>query len=329
VSGTAPSGALFIRGKQCNNVGSFLGATGVSLGPVTATLQRGAVIGVAVANAAFIQPNIYMSVNNGEVVNATIRFYAANVERGIGNARPLLQRNVPEVVADIGDYDAEAVLSFVGSGNGFIVTWYDQSGNARNATQTTAAAQPRIVSNGAIETENGRPVLRPDGVDDTMVVSPSGVTTYPLSINAVVFRQDANENGAWVKVGGDNPDGVGIGIGSSTFDVAGTSLIGLKENVAWAPTSATVASQAIVTMLQPSGTTATEIYQNGVSAAITAGATDAPLAPSPSISLFGYGTTRFPSNPMAEVIDFLSLLSTTDRQILERNQGAYYGITVA
>ena len=228
-----------------------------------------------------------------------------------------------------GDLDTAALLAHVGSGSGFVTTWYDQSGNARNAAQTTAGLQPRIVSNGAIETQSGRPVLRPDGVDDTMVVSPSGVTTYPLSLNTVVFRGDANEKGAWVKVGGHNPDGVGIGIGAGSFDVAGTNLIGLKENVAWAPTSTTVAPKAIVTMLQPSGTSATGIYQNGAGAAITAGATDAPIAPSPSISLFGYGATRFASNPMGEVLIFPSLLSTTNRQTLERNQGAYFGITIA
>jgi hypothetical protein len=162
-----------------------------------------------------------------------------------------------------------------------------------------------------------------------MVVSSSGVTTYPLSINAVLFRLDANEKGAWVKLGGDNPDGVGIGIGASSFDVAGANLIGLKENVVWVNTSTTVAPQAIVTMLQPSGTSATEIYQNGVLSTITAGATNAPIAPSPSINLFGYGTTRLASNPMGEVHIFSSTLSTTDRQTLEINQGAYFGVTVA
>jgi hypothetical protein len=227
-----------------------------------------------------------------------------------------------------GNLDILALLSFVGTGSGFVTTWYDQSGNGRNATQPTAGSQPQIVANGAIETQSGRPVLCPDGIDDTMVVSPSGVTTYPLSINAVLFRLDANEKGAWVKVGGDNSNGVGIGIGAGRFENAGANLIGLKEAVVWVNTSTTVAPQAIVTMLQPSGTSATEIYQNGVLSTITAGATNAPLAPSPSINLFGHGTTRFASNPMGEVHIFSSTLSTTDRQILGRNPGAYYGITV-
>jgi hypothetical protein len=47
-------------------------------------------------------------------------------------------------------------LAFVGSGNGFVTTWYDQSGNAKDAIQTTAASQPQIVSAGVLTTSNTR-----------------------------------------------------------------------------------------------------------------------------------------------------------------------------
>ena len=50
--------------------------------------------------------------------------------------------------------DTTALLNFVGAGDGFVTTWYDQSGNARNATQTTAANQPIIVSAGVVELNN-------------------------------------------------------------------------------------------------------------------------------------------------------------------------------
>ena len=56
----------------------------------------------------------------------------------------------------LGNLDTAALLSFTGTGaldNGFITTWYDQSGNARNATQTTALNQPQIVSSGSVITE--------------------------------------------------------------------------------------------------------------------------------------------------------------------------------
>lgn len=52
-----------------------------------------------------------------------------------------------------GDLDTASLLTFCGAGNGFVTTWYDQSGNANNATQATAASQCQIVSSGAVITD--------------------------------------------------------------------------------------------------------------------------------------------------------------------------------
>lgn len=43
-----------------------------------------------------------------------------------------------------GSFDATSYLAFIGGGNGFAHTVYDQSGNSRNQVQATAAAQPQI-----------------------------------------------------------------------------------------------------------------------------------------------------------------------------------------
>jgi len=49
-----------------------------------------------------------------------------------------------------------ALVDFVGSGNdGFVETWYDQSGNGNDAVQATAANQPKIVNAGALVADNG------------------------------------------------------------------------------------------------------------------------------------------------------------------------------
>lgn len=49
-----------------------------------------------------------------------------------------------------GVLDTASLLSFVGAGDGFITTVYDQSGNAENSTQSTAAGQPQIVASGVL-----------------------------------------------------------------------------------------------------------------------------------------------------------------------------------
>jgi hypothetical protein len=49
--------------------------------------------------------------------------------------------------------------------DGLVSTWYDQS-LSNDATQGTGAAQPKIVSGGSLVTENGKPAVDFDGVDD-------------------------------------------------------------------------------------------------------------------------------------------------------------------
>lgn len=53
----------------------------------------------------------------------------------------------------------DEILDFVGGGNGFVETWYDQSGNNLHATNTTLEQQPRIVNSGIIDKINNRPTL--------------------------------------------------------------------------------------------------------------------------------------------------------------------------
>jgi hypothetical protein len=65
--------------------------------------------------------------------------------------------------------DTSSLTTFCGSGNGFITTWYDQSGNAYNATQSTASQQPQIVSSGSVILENSKPTLQFDGSNDWLI----------------------------------------------------------------------------------------------------------------------------------------------------------------
>lgn len=61
-----------------------------------------------------------------------------------------------------GDLDESALTTFVGAGDGFVTTWYDQQ-NSNDATQATALQQARIVSSGVVDKLNGFPCVRPRG----------------------------------------------------------------------------------------------------------------------------------------------------------------------
>ena len=70
-----------------------------------------------------------------------------------------------------GNLNESALTTFVGSGNGFIVTWYDQSTNAINTIQATQSSQPQIVSSGSILRTNGKPSVLFDGTNDFLATT--------------------------------------------------------------------------------------------------------------------------------------------------------------
>ena len=92
-----------------------------------------------------------------------------------------VRRSSDNTEQDIGfignNLNTSALTSFCGAGNGFVTTWYDQSGNARNATQTTAASQPQIVSSGNIILENTKPAIQFDGSNDNLSINSFSNTT--------------------------------------------------------------------------------------------------------------------------------------------------------
>ena len=82
-----------------------------------------------------------------------------------------------------GNLDTTSLLAFVGAGNGFVITWYDQSGNNRNATQYTAANQPMIVNNGSVILLNNKPSIKWDGSNDNLeavATTLNGLTTMGI-----------------------------------------------------------------------------------------------------------------------------------------------------
>jgi hypothetical protein len=82
--------------------------------------------------------------------------YTGNAIRVRRSIIPSGQPSEQDIGFVAGELDTVSLLAFCGVGNGFVTTWYDQSGNARDATQTTQANQPQIVSSGIVITLNNK-----------------------------------------------------------------------------------------------------------------------------------------------------------------------------
>jgi len=80
------------------------------------------------------------------------------------------------------------------TGDGYVTTWYDQSGNKNNAIQATTVDQPKIVDgvNGIIKLDN-KPVLRFDGTDDQLVSSSFNNATNSTAF-FIASRADNNQS---------------------------------------------------------------------------------------------------------------------------------------
>jgi hypothetical protein len=86
-----------------------------------------------------------------------------------------VRRTSDNAEQDIGfvnnELDLATLESFCSGTDGFVTTWYDQSGNGRNATQTTSANQSQIVSSGSVILENNKPTLQFNGLGGYQILN--------------------------------------------------------------------------------------------------------------------------------------------------------------
>jgi hypothetical protein len=87
-----------------------------------------------------------------------------------------------------GNFNTTAAAAHIGGGTGFIVTWYDQSGNSLDVTQATTANQPTYNATGL----SSKPTADFDGSNDTLerastnLYTTGGLDNDSIGIMAVV-----------------------------------------------------------------------------------------------------------------------------------------------
>lgn len=246
-----------------------------------------------------------------------VRRSSDNTEQDIG-----FKTYLPERAARLNEED---LLSFAGANSVFVTTWYDQSGNARNAVQASASLQPRIVNAGVLETLNGRVALKfleatPMSMDanfgsviDFNSIHVHGVfkselfssrVLFQLSSGATQFFDDLNIDGfGWRMRNNVGADSGAISLATNTdqhvgyWGWDGSSVYLSHDNAAPSTASA------------PSGICSHSVLRIGHHNA-------------------GSSVWTHVGN-MQELVGFERSLAVPERSILARNAGAYYNITVA
>ena len=127
--------------------------------------------------------------------------------------------NDSDVEADIGfdssyELDTTALLSHCGSGDGYLVKWYDQAaggstGDGNDATwydnASYSSRKPKIVSAGSVITDNGKPCV--ETIDATMIMDSEFSASAEYDIWLVCQKTTTNTNHGMImgtQVGNDN-----------------------------------------------------------------------------------------------------------------------------
>jgi hypothetical protein len=213
------------------------------------------------------------------------------------------------------DLDTASLLTFCGAGNGFITTWYDQSTNANNATQATAANQAQIVSSGALILDADTSKITSTWTADRYALT-NGISTNTQYFSISMWRRGATTTDTMIHLGnltGNNPCSLyWVGTGTSYSVRSYMSTLLSYENV---PT----VGRCIMTSLRNSSNLKVA-YRNGVQ--LTNTATQAPV--SGTLTTFGQLTSAvFTSGQYQEYIYWDSEQSA-NRTEIEDNINTYW-----
>ena len=228
--------------------------------------------------------------------------------------------NRTAIEANIGEaYSIAGIPAYANTVNGFVETWYDQSGNSKDATQATASLQPKIVNAGSLLTDG----IDFDGTDQVGLVTGSFSLTQAFTTFSVSHTDDASTSlGIWSTAASatDNFNTASFFRNDDGFAVnAGATLT----------TAGTIDYVADRTYLQ------TNVVNGGSSSIFVDGATGATGnagSTNPSgILIIGYFRSGgyFPLDGAIKELIIYDSDQTSNRAALETNIAAANGVTLS
>lgn len=231
------------------------------------------------------------------------------------------------------DLDITTLMAFVGSGSGFIKTWYDQSGNARDITQALTANQPMIVNSGVLNTQNGKPAVKGDGSTSYLQnTSPFMYGSGAVNIHTVLQGASGQASATHV---------------SETSATSANPLYDFRPSATNADTPAQIFRNDANSNYLSNNTTGTQVYLNSVLNTLTHVDTSTTLthfvngnqsftgpyartgvSSMTRFTMFASGrptVQAFFNGHISEMIIYGLNNTTPNRQLVEANQKTYFG----
>ena len=202
IGGGGTAGDVQFRGGRVVSASSSIGTSGTTL--LTALDVSGGdgfINGTAIGSPSSTTPNVTAD-----------RLVLFN-RRGSSSSSTFTNQSLSEVIfygddqtdnrtaieANIGEHYSIDLPSGVDPGfdqvNGFVETWYDQSGNGNDAVQATAANQPKIVNAGSLLADG----LTFDGSNDVLFGS-SAISSTNIAIACVSKTSDTVNAGGLISM---------------------------------------------------------------------------------------------------------------------------------
>lgn len=238
-----------------------------------------------------------------------------------------VRRSSDNAVTDIGfvgeNLDIASILAFVGSGNGFIDTWWDQSGNGNHAIQTIIANQPRIANTGILDVDAiGRPIIKTIASTTRLDIVHNDIFNADIANSIFVVHNPSTlgggSSGRIVDTGSIAPFHINVGANNVIGSCRTSSNNGIVDLNAMNMNSVTFDLLS----------NATKFYKKGTLDRTTA--TTALVNNSTNMYLFNSGGgDRGYDGSISEILLLTIVATDAQRQYIERNQGKYYSISVA
>ena len=288
--------------------------------------------GMSQANSSSQWKNIGVRANTNDFFHGTIKeIIVYNTDQT--DNRTAIEANIGE------HYSISGIPAFDNSVNGFVETWYDQSGNGLDAVQATASKQPLIVESGSLNVDSfSNPTIRFEKDSETHLITTDSTLDPNLEVSAFVVQKDEqveNLNSGWVSMRRSDSSGrrsafeMGVNNNSIKFRLIYDPGV---DNTNKTDTEVTVASDGLGTtsIMSSIKTSSGDLdgFFNGSSVIDTTVTDNTDLGSGYGITMGKHSNTgQFADGRLNEVIFYLSD-QTANRSAIETNLANHYGITL-